>query len=73
MSSHYISSHYGPSHYESSHYGRDVIVVPPPDITPDPVFPPGAGEDAEGRRTRILLEDEVIMLVIAAFLDMKDR
>lgn len=74
MSSHFQSSHHGSSQFLSSHFGRTVIIPPiQPPFTPEPVFPPGAGEDAEGRRTRILLEDEIIMLVIAAFLDMKDR
>lgn len=73
MSSHYLSSHYGPSHYLSSHYGRGVIVVPPPDFTPEPTFPPGTSEDAEARWRRIAIEDEMIMLVIQAWLSMKDR
>jgi hypothetical protein len=75
MSSHFQSSHFASTHFESSHFGRTAIIVPPvvPPFTPEPVHPPGAGEDAEARRTRILLEDEMIFHVIMAFLDMKDR
>ena len=60
MSSHFQSSHYGPSHYESSHYGREVIVE-----LPDEVHPPGMG------KRWIQEEDEVIMAIIVAFLEMK--
>lgn len=71
MSSHYLSSHYGGSHYLSSHYGR-VGITPP--FTPDDVpHPPGTSEDAEARWRRIMLEDELIVLVIKAWLDVKDR
>lgn len=61
MSSHYASSHYGPSHYESSHFGREVVI----DL---PVHPPGMGS---ARRKRILEEEELIMTIIVAFLEMK--
>jgi hypothetical protein len=72
MSSHFVSSHFGAAHYESSHYGRDVIVVPPPDFTPEPVRPPGSAPYDERARW-IEQEDELLMLVIRAFLTMKDR
>ena len=51
--------------------GADVEPTPPP-FTPEPTFPPGA-EDAEARWRRIIVEDEMIMLVIQAWLTMKDR
>ena len=66
MSSHYLSSHYGGSHYASIHFGG---VVP---FTPEPVHPPGAGRMDPGLRRRILEEDETIMAVIMAFLQIKD-
>lgn len=64
MSTQYISSHYGPSHYESSHFGREVVIELPPEV----VHPPGAS-----RRKQIRDEDEVILAIIVAFLDMKGR
>jgi hypothetical protein len=70
MSSHYGGSHYASSHFLSSHYGRTGIVPPP--FTPEPVHPPGT-EDAEARWRRIMLEDELLLLVIKAWLDVKDR
>lgn len=73
MSSHYISSHYGGSHYLSSHYGRDVIVVPPPDFTPEPVYPPGTRPRDPEILRRIREEDELLMLVIQAFLHMRNK
>lgn len=71
MSSHYGGSHYASSHFLSSHYGR-TGVTPPPPFTPEPVHPPGT-EDAEARWRRIMLEDELLLLVIKAWLDVKDR
>lgn len=72
MSSHYGGSHYASSHFLSSHYGR-TGVIPPPPFTPEPTFPPGTSEDAEARWRRIMLEDELLILVIQAWLDLKDR
>jgi hypothetical protein len=73
VSSHYLSSHYGPSHYLSSHYGRGIIIPPiVPPFTPDPTFPPGTRRYDEMARW-IEAEDELLMLVIRAFLTMKDR
>lgn len=74
MSSHYGGSHYASSHYLSSHYGRTGVIPPePPPFTPEPVYPPGTSEDAEARWRRIQIEDELILLVIQAWLAMKDR
>lgn len=61
MSSHFASSHYGPSHHLSSHYGRL--------IEDEQVHPPGMGR---GRRLEIDREDEEIMAIIMAFLQLKD-
>jgi len=73
MSSHFASAHFGAAHYESSHYGRTgVIIVPPPDFTPEPTFPPGVDRRGDMRRW-IEAEDELLLLVIRAFLTMKDR
>lgn len=72
MSSHYISSHYGGSHYLSSHFGREVVV--PPIVPDEPVFPPGTGAGIDGlTQRRIMEEDELLMLVIRAFLHMRNR
>lgn len=51
--------------------GGAVVIEVPPDFTPEPVHPPGMGR--ERRRERILEEDEIIMAVILAFLNIKDR
>lgn len=72
MASHYASSHYASSHHLSDHYNRVVAIVEP-DFTPDDVPHPPAGEDAEARYRRILVEDELIMLVIQSWLSIKDR
>ena len=72
MSSHFLSSHHASSQFLSSHFGRGVIVVPAPDFTPEPVFPPGTRRYDEMARW-IEAEDELLMLVIRAFLTMKDR
>ena len=62
MSSHYESSHYASSNYLSSHYGREVII----ELPDEAVYPPGIS-----RRKQIRDEDEVIMAIIVAFLEMK--
>jgi hypothetical protein len=49
-----------------------VIVVPPTPFTPEPVHPPGSAPYDERARW-IEYEDELLMLVIRAFLAMKDR
>ncbi len=67
MSSHHGGSHYASSHYLSSHYGR-TAVVPPTEV-----HPPGMGPEGRLRHKRILQEDEIIMALIVAFLDMKDK
>lgn len=46
------------------------VIAPVPD---GEVHPPGTSEDAEARYRRILVEDEMIMLVVQAWLSMKDR
>ncbi len=69
MSAHFASSHQGSSHYLSSYYGRTAVIREEDGY----VYPVGGGEDAEARRTRILLEDEIIMVLIASFLQIKDR
>lgn len=73
MSAHFESAHYASVHYESAHYGRIEIEPPePPPFTPEGEGPPGT-EDAEARWRRIQVEDDLIMLVIQAWLTMKDR
>ena len=73
MSSHFQSSHHASSQFLSSHYGRLQIVPPiPPPFTPEPVHPPGSAE-YDARAKWIENEDELLMLVIRAFLTMKDR
>lgn len=72
MSVHFASPHFGSTHFESPHFGRTQVIVPPPDITPEPTFPPGTKE-YDDRWRWIELEDELLMLVIRAFLAMKDR
>jgi hypothetical protein len=69
MSAHFQSAHYGASHYLSSHYGREVLIELP-DFTPEPTFPPGMGRKV--RQKRIMEEDEVILAIIMAFLEVKD-
>lgn len=47
--------------------GGEVVIEIPPDFTPEPTYPPGMG-----RRKQITEEDEVIMAIIIAFLEMKN-
>ncbi len=63
MSTHYVSNHYAATHQESSHFGR--LRIPP-------VHPPGT-RSGEALHRRILLEDELILQVIMAFLNIKDH
>ena len=42
------------------------------EVTPSPTHPQGAGI-SQGMKRRILAEDEIIMAVIMAFLQMRDR
>lgn len=73
MSSHFDSAHFGAAHYESSHYGRGAVIPPIiPPFTPEPVHPPGSAE-YDARARWIEQEDELLLLVIRAFLAMKDR
>ena len=62
MSSHFLSAHQASAHYESSPSGRAVIIELPDEV----VHPTGAG-----RRKQIQEEDEIIMAIIVAFLEMK--
>lgn len=71
MSSHYGGSHYASSHFLSSHYGR-TGVIPPPPFTPEPVYPPGTRRISDVQR-RIMEEEELLLLVIRAWLSLKDR
>ncbi|KPK74178.1 MAG: hypothetical protein AMJ84_00350 [Acidithiobacillales bacterium SM23_46] len=70
MSSHYGGSHFASSHFLSSHYGRTGITPPP--FTPEPVYPPGTRRISDVQR-RIMEEEELILLVIRAWLSLKDR
>lgn len=71
MSSHFLSSHHASGHFASAHFGR-TIVIPP--IVPElPVFPPGTSRPSADVWRKIREEDELILLVIQAFLTMKDR
>lgn len=72
MSGHFLSGHFKAGHFSPGHFGRDITVIPPPDITPEPVYPPGSAE-YDSRARWIEQEDELLMLVIRAFLAMKDR
>ena len=65
MSSQYGGSHFASTHFLPNHYGRPVV--------PDGIHPPGLSDDPEARYRRILIEDEIILAVIMAFLDIKDR
>ncbi len=71
MSGHFQSGHFASGHFRSGHFGRVAIIRPP--FTPEPVFPPGTGEDAEARWRRIIIEDEMLLAVIMAWLQIKDR
>jgi len=59
MSNHYESSHYGGTHFLSTHYGRAI--------------PSGHVHPRSSRRRKIIEEDETIMAIIIAFLEMKDH
>ena len=49
----------------------DIAAVAPVPFTPEPVHPPGMGISPEVKR-RILEEDELLIAVIMAFLQIKD-
>lgn len=67
MSAHFQAAHFGASHFLSSHFGRGEIIETPV----EPVHPIGWGD--EGRKQRIIRdEDEVIIALIMAFLEIKD-
>jgi hypothetical protein len=72
MSTHFQSSHHGSSHFLSSHFGRTQIIEPPPEFTPEPVYPPGTTPTSI-RQRRILEEDDLLLLVIQAWLHIKDE
>ena len=73
MSSHYGGSHFASSHFLSSHYGRTVVPPTPPDFTPDPLPPTGSAEISADLRRRIMEEEELLMLVVRAFLHVRNR
>lgn len=50
--------------------GLQTVAVVEPDFTPEPVHPPGMGR--VDRRQQILEEDELLLSVIMAFLQIKD-
>lgn len=64
MSGHFQGSHHASSHFTSSHFGREIIV----ELPPEDVHPPGMGRISPAW---IKEEDEVIMAIIVAFLEMK--
>jgi len=68
MSSHFASAHYASAHYASSHYGR-LVIVP---IEPEVIHPMGSDPRTRALRARILREDEEILAIIMAFLEIKD-
>ncbi len=68
MSSHFLSGHHGAGHFASSHFGR-VAVVP---TEPEVIHPMGSDPHARALRARILREDEEILAVIMAFMEIKD-
>jgi hypothetical protein len=68
MSSHFVSAHFGAAHYESSHYGRLEIVPTEPEV----IHPMGSDPRTRALRARILREDEEILAIVMAFLEIKD-
>jgi len=74
MSSHFDSGHMAAAHFESSHFGRGLFVPPVvPPFTPEPVLPPG-GQNIDAQWKKFIEEeDEMLMLVIRAFLTMRNR
>lgn len=49
----------------------DIAAVAPVPFTPEPVHPPGMGQ--AGIRKQIIEDDEMILAVIMAFLQIKDE
>lgn len=69
--SHFGGPQFASPHHASPHHGL-VSVIPP--IVPElPVFPPGTSRPSADVWRKIREEDELILLVIQAFLTMKDR
>jgi hypothetical protein len=68
MSTHHLSSQYGGSHHLSSHYGRLGVVPTEPEV----IHPMGSDPHAAALRGRILREDEEILAVLMAFMQIKD-
>jgi len=68
MSSHHLSSHHAASHYLSSHYGRLGIVPPEPEV----IHPMGADPRWRALRARIRREDDEILAIVMAFMEIMD-
>ena len=64
MSTQHTSTHYLTSHYRSSHAGGAVIALE--------VFPQGADPHWRALRARILREDDEILAIVMAFMEIKD-
>lgn len=64
------TGYYALGNYATPYYMRGVAEEVP--FTPEPTFPPGTRRYDEMARW-IEAEDELLMLVIRAFLTMKDR
>ena len=69
MSTHHLSSHYLASHYDSSH-ARGGAVIPP--LIPEVVHPMGADPHWRALRARIRREDDEILAIVMAFMEIKD-
>jgi hypothetical protein len=69
MSSHFVSAHFGAAHYESSHYGRGAVIPP---TEPEVIHPMGSDPRTRALRARILREDEEILAIVVAFMEIKD-
>lgn len=65
MSTHHLSSHYLASHYDSSH-ARGAVVAP------EVIHPMGADPHWRALRARIRREDDEILAIVMAFMEIKD-
>ena len=64
MSTQHTSTHYLASHYRSSHAGGV--------IAPEVIHPMGADPHWRALRARILREDDEILAIVMAFMEIKD-